>query len=142
MTHFYPNVNQSGCWIKIPQTTTFLTKPYLVTLFCLIMPWCSAAVLPPLTAEPPFDGFDEATEEVSPEAEAMEELCCCCDGSCRVESLLVTLAMYGTGIDPVCPNEFRAVHHCSSSLDTTVMTSPLRNGKSSGSLRQNGKIHS
>ena len=49
-----------------------------------------------------------------------------------------TLTTYGTGMDPVCPREFRAVHHCSSSLDTIVIISPFRKGKSSGSY--NSKV--
>ena len=45
----------------------------------------------------------------------------------------LTFITYGTGMDPVCPSEFLAVHHCSSSLDTMVIISPFLKGKSSGS---------
>ena len=51
----------------------------------------------------------------------------------------LTSVMYGTGIEPVCPREFLAVHHCSSSFEIIVNISPFLKGKSSGSLQK--KMH-
>ena len=48
----------------------------------------------------------------------------------------LTSVMYGTGIEPVCPREFLAVHHCSSSFEIIVNISPFLKGKSSGSLQK------
>lgn len=46
-----------------------------------------------------------------------------------------TTVMYGTGIEPVWPREFLAVHHCSSSFDMIVRNSPFLKGRSSGSCK-------
>ena len=51
-------------------------------------------------------------------------------------SKLLTTVMYGTGIEPVWPREFLAVHHCSSSFEIIVNISPFLKGKSSGSLQK------